>query len=78
MKYPFVLSAISFLLIAGAAKAADGCGPGCHTAPQGGCVIDGWTSGARSNECPVTSRPRTPCGPGYRWHSGGTGGCYRT
>lgn len=52
-----------------AAKAADGCGVGCHATVMGACVVDGWTSGARvRNECPATSRPRPPCGGhGYIW-----------
>jgi hypothetical protein len=33
------------LSIFGAANAADGCGPGCHNAPYGGCVVDGWSTG---------------------------------
>jgi hypothetical protein len=49
---------------------ADGlCGPGCHSSMFGACVVDGWESGARVwNECPVTTRPRPPCGgPDYVW-----------
>jgi hypothetical protein len=61
----------------GAAYAADGCGPGCHATWEGECVIDGWTRGAAPNECPVTTRLRPPCRPGYVWRSGGTGGCYQ-
>jgi hypothetical protein len=38
-----VLFASSFSIF-GAANAADGCGPGCHSAPNGGCVVDGWTA----------------------------------
>jgi hypothetical protein len=42
------------LSLFGAANAADGCGPGCHSAPNGGCVVDGWGTGARvRNECPA-------------------------
>lgn len=38
----------------GPANAADDCGPGCHSAPYGGCVANGWERGARiRNECPV-------------------------
>jgi len=37
--------------------AADGCGPGCHSAPNGG-VVDGWQLGAPlRNECPAGVRP---------------------
>ncbi|MHC2338504.1 GCG_CRPN prefix-to-repeats domain-containing protein [Bradyrhizobium sp. USDA 4454] len=51
------------------AKAADGCGVGCHATVNGACVIDGWGTGARVwNECPATSRPRPPCGGhGFVW-----------
>jgi hypothetical protein len=53
---------------AGAARAADGCGPGCHNAVNGGCVVNGWETGAVAwNECPVTSQPRPPCAPPYVW-----------
>jgi hypothetical protein len=41
------------VFIIGAAKAADSCGVGCHTAPEGECVIDGWNAGAAPNECPA-------------------------
>ena len=52
----------------GRAKAADGCGPGCHSMPNGGCVVDGWGTGAPVwNECPAGARPRPPCGSGYLW-----------
>jgi hypothetical protein len=48
------------------ANADDGCGPGCHRAVNGGCVVDGWDSGARvRNECPAGAHPRPPCGEGY-------------
>jgi hypothetical protein len=44
------------------------CGPGCHFASNGGCVVDGWETGARVwNECPAGARPQPPCGEGYRW-----------
>ena len=50
------------------ATATDGCGPGCHAAERGGCVVDGWGTGAKVwNECPVTTRSRPPCGVGYIW-----------
>jgi hypothetical protein len=53
----------------GAANAADGCGPGCHSAAFGGCVVDGWASGARGvwNECPAGAQPHPPCPPAYIW-----------
>ena len=48
--------------------AADGCGPGCHALLSGACVVHGWGTGAIiSNECPVTTRPRPPCPPGFVW-----------
>ena len=51
-----------------AAAAAFGCGPGCHSTISGGCVVDGWGTGAKVwNECPVTTRPRPPCPIGYVW-----------
>jgi hypothetical protein len=44
------------------------CGPGCHATVRSMCVVDGWGRGATvSNECPVTTRPRPPCPPGYVW-----------
>jgi hypothetical protein len=47
---------------------AYGCGPGCHFGSNGGCVVDGWESGARVwNECPAGAHPRPPCGEGYVW-----------
>ena len=56
------------LAIFGAANAADGCGPGCHSTAYGACVVDGWGTGAPVwNECPAGARPRPPCGPGYAW-----------
>jgi len=56
--------AVLFALALGPVNAADGCGPGCHSTATGACVVDGWGTGARHvwNECPVTSRPRPPCG----------------
>lgn len=57
----------------GAAHAADGCGPGCSTAPYGGCVVNGWNvarSGRILNECPVGTHPRRPCPYGYVWKFG--------
>jgi hypothetical protein len=53
--------------IFGTANAADGCGPGCHSAPYGGCVVDGWGPARVRNECPVGTRPRPPCPFGYVW-----------
>jgi len=52
----------------GAASAAEDCGPGCHSAPNGGCVVDRWAAGAAAfNECPVGARPRRPCPGRYVW-----------
>ena len=54
--------------ITGPAIAADSCGPGCHSAPFGPCVRDGWQQGLPvRNECPAVSMHRSPCGEGYRW-----------
>ena len=61
------------VLLAGrlsSAHAADRCGPGCHMAPYGGCVVDGWGNAATApalNECPVGARARRPCPHGYVW-----------
>ena len=62
-----VLFASTFASI-GMANAADGCGPGCHMARNGGCVIDGWGTGASLwNECPAGARPRPPCYYPFVW-----------
>ena len=59
-------------VFAGEAHAAWGCGEGCHRTSGGACVVDGWGTGAKvRNECPVTSRPRPPCGGGeFVWDRG--------
>jgi hypothetical protein len=45
-----------------------GCGPGCHVARYGGCVVDGWGTGAPVwNECPAGARPRPPCYYPFTW-----------
>jgi hypothetical protein len=60
-----VAASISFV---GAANAEDDCGPGCHNAQNGGCIVDGWEAGARvPNICPVGTKPRRPCPAGYVW-----------
>ncbi|MDE1935765.1 hypothetical protein [Bradyrhizobium sp.] len=52
----------------GAAQAYDGCGPGCHAAVNGGCVVNGWEAGAVAwNECPAGAHPQPPCGTYYVW-----------
>ncbi|WP_409998732.1 GCG_CRPN prefix-to-repeats domain-containing protein [Bradyrhizobium sp. SZCCHNS2022] len=52
----------------GASAASESCGPGCHVAPNGGCVVNGWEQGAPVwNECPAGARPRPPCGAAFRW-----------
>jgi hypothetical protein len=52
----------------GRARADDLCGPGCHSAVNGGCVVDGWEAGAAVwNECPAGAYPRPPCGSYYSW-----------
>jgi hypothetical protein len=47
------------------AKAADGCGVGCHATVSGACVVDGWGTAPVRNECPAGARPRPPCPGGY-------------
>lgn len=56
------------LSVVGGAHAADGCGTGCRATVGGPCVVDGWGTGTKvRNECPVTSRPRPPCGRDFVW-----------
>lgn len=56
-------------LCAGAARAADGCGPGCHSAVSGACVVNGWETGTVAwNECPAGAHPRPPCPPAMVWN----------
>ncbi|MGJ4949949.1 hypothetical protein [Bradyrhizobium sp. HKCCYLS20291] len=55
-------------LVGGSSHAGESCGPGCHVAPNGGCVVDGWEAGAPVwNECPAGARPRPPCGSFFKW-----------
>jgi hypothetical protein len=55
-------------LCIGAANAADGCGPGCHSTVNGACVVNGWETGAvKWNECPAGDHPRPPCPANYVW-----------
>ena len=62
-----ILFAATFASV-GVTNAAESCGPGCHNAPNGGCVVDGWGTGARVwNECPAGARPRPPCSYDYAW-----------
>jgi hypothetical protein len=49
----------------GIAKAADGCGVGCHATVSGACVVDGWGTAHVRNECPAGARPRPPCPGGW-------------
>ena len=59
---------VSTGLCGGAARAADDCGVGCHSAVNGGCVVDGWETGAAAwNECPAGAHPRPPCALPYVW-----------
>ena len=51
-----------------ASRAEALCGPGCHIALSGACVVDGW--GTVRNECPMLSRPRPPCPFGTRFKNG--------
>jgi hypothetical protein len=73
MLFPAVLFAAGVLSL-GSGHAADGCGPGCRSAPFGECVVDGWAAGGPvrgvRNECPAGARPRPPCGHGYIWKFG--------
>ncbi|WP_425111620.1 hypothetical protein [Bradyrhizobium sp.] len=67
-KWLFAAALTTALAGISTARANDGCGPGCHTAVNGGCVVNGWESGARVwNECPAGAHPRPPCGAGYVW-----------
>lgn len=69
MRARLLVLAFVAVLPATSAVAADGCGVGCHSTISGACVVDGWGTGAHVwNACPVTSRARPPCGPGYVWH----------
>jgi hypothetical protein len=62
-----VLFAVTFASVGGTYAAGE-CGPGCHSAANGGCVVDGWGTGARIwNECPAGAHPRPPCGHDYVW-----------
>jgi hypothetical protein len=61
---------VGSLSIVGAAHAANGCGPGCHSGPSGACVIDGWGATKARNECPAGVRPSPPCGPYYVFRYG--------
>ncbi|WP_458146478.1 GCG_CRPN prefix-to-repeats domain-containing protein [Bradyrhizobium sp. UFLA05-109] len=69
MKALFVTALVTAIVAGvGLARAADGCGPGCHATISGACVVDGWGSGARVwNECPAGAHPRRPCPSGYFW-----------
>jgi hypothetical protein len=65
-----ILIAAIFMIVPAMCPAigADGCGPGCHSAQYGGCVVDGWERGAAVwNECPAGAHPRPPCGGDYVW-----------
>jgi hypothetical protein len=63
-----LLVSIALGLGVGAVQAADGCGPGCYAAVNGGCVVNGWQAGARVwNECPAGAHSRPPCGSYYSW-----------
>lgn len=68
MKWLLALTLFAALLGAGEINAADECGPGCHNAVNGGCVVNGWESGAVAwNECPAFSHPRPRCAAPYVW-----------
>jgi hypothetical protein len=60
--------ALGFSPGTGAVRAADSCGPGCHAAVNGGCVVNGWETGTVAwNECPAGAHSRPPCGSYYSW-----------
>ena len=64
----FIALLVSIAFGVGAAQAADGCGPGCQAAVSGGCVVNGWQTGAPVwNECPAGARSHPPCGAYYSW-----------
>jgi hypothetical protein len=67
----FLVAAMLLSACAGAAQAAEDCGPGCHSTAQGSCVVNGWEVGAGGwNECPAGAQPRPPCSQRYSWHKG--------
>ena len=66
--FAILLAVILSGFIPAAAAAFGFCGPGCHSTISGACVVDGWGTGANVwNECPVTTRPRPFCPPGFIW-----------
>ncbi|MGJ4942313.1 GCG_CRPN prefix-to-repeats domain-containing protein [Bradyrhizobium sp. HKCCYLS1011] len=70
MAKPFLaaLFVAAFVVPVDFTQAADGCGPGCHLASNGGCTVDGWDRGAPVwNECPAGIQARPPCGTGFTW-----------
>ena len=68
LKFLMVLPIAGLLVGLQPAQANDSCGPGCHVAPNGGCVVTGWETGAAVwNECPAGARPRPPCGAALKW-----------
>lgn len=68
MRSTVALILLSTCLGAGAANAADDCGVGCHSAVNGGCVVNGWETGAVAwNECPAGAHPTPPCSQHYVW-----------
>jgi hypothetical protein len=68
MRSTVALILLSTCLGAGAANAEDDCGVGCHSAVNGGCVVNGWETGAVAwNECPAGAHPTPPCSQHYVW-----------
>ena len=68
MRLIVAVTLLSTCLCAGMARAADGCGPGCHSAVNGACVVNGWEVGAAVwNECPAGAHPQPPCSYPYVW-----------
>ncbi|MGY3452132.1 GCG_CRPN prefix-to-repeats domain-containing protein [Bradyrhizobium sp. USDA 4353] len=68
MRIVYAVLLITLATSAERALANESCGPGCHLAPNGGCVVNGWEVGAPVwNECPAGARPKPPCGAAFKW-----------
>ena len=63
---PFLIAALFAIVpsIIAPAKAAAGCGPGCHSTSSGACVVDGRGTGA-----PVSAGSRLACSGARRAHN---------
>jgi len=73
MKYLFAAALVA-ATVAGfgaTANAAQGCGPGAHRGPYGGCVANrGAVVVVREAPTVVVVRPGRGCGPGFAWRYG--------